>query len=61
MNGEVDPYASPAVDPTGPLPESREEGKLWRVEADRVLVRDGAVLPDVCMLSGFEGGRGFRW
>ena len=59
-----------ASDPTNPYapPESeapaRQEaigaGRFWRVEGDKLLVRDGAVLPDVCITSGATQNPGRR-
>jgi hypothetical protein len=49
MNGEVDPYVPPAVDPTRPLLESRDAGKLWQVVDGGLRVRNMASLPDVCI------------
>lgn len=56
---DVDPYLPPAQDPS---PEGAlvEHGRLWRVEDGKVLVQDGAVLPDVCILGGSAGAPGNR-
>ena len=62
MNPEsdIDPYAPPAADPTLPPALPDESGSLWRMEGGRLLVRDGAVLPEICILSGGKGDRGKR-
>lgn len=53
-----DPYAPPASDP-GPQVQESGEG-LWRVKAGKLLVRVGAVLPEVCVFDGWEKVPGFR-
>jgi hypothetical protein len=55
----VNPYAPPQAD-VGAPPAVRNTGEGWRIENDRLLVRDGAVLPDVCVLGGGPRGPGRR-
>lgn len=50
LSAEGNPYASTGVDPT-PVPDAA----LWRVEGEFLLVRDGAVLPDVPLFGKGEG------
>ncbi|MGE9266558.1 MAG: hypothetical protein ACQKBY_00565 [Verrucomicrobiales bacterium] len=48
----TNPYAAPASDPSAPpLPDMG-----FQVVGDRLLVRDGTQLPDVCLLSGATTG-----
>lgn len=55
----IDPYKAPAVNPEhGPDLDSPGQG--WRVEQGRLLVRDHARLPDVCLLGGQTGAPGRR-
>jgi hypothetical protein len=42
------PYASPSADPS-PMRMEVPDGSLWRVEEGRLLVRDRASLPDLCI------------
>jgi len=42
MNGDSDPYAPPAADPTGPPPSL-----AWRIEDKILMVRNGAELPAI--------------
>jgi hypothetical protein len=55
-----DPYAPPAADRSPQVPAGGINGFLWRVEGDRLLVRPGAVLPEVCLVDGTSGLRGIR-
>lgn len=48
MSEPVNPYAPPSTDPSAPGIEV-PDGSLWRVEDGRLLVRDHASLPDVCI------------
>lgn len=49
MNGDVNPYAPPSAEPSAPQTEV-PDGSLWRVEGGRLLVRNQASLPDICIL-----------
>ena len=57
MKDESNPYAPPGVDPTRSSPEPDHRGQGWRMDGLKVLIRDGAVLPDVCILGGPPGGQ----
>lgn len=55
----IDPYQGPLTDPE-PGPELEGVGQGWRVEQGKLLVRDHARLPDVCLLGGQKGEPGRR-
>ena len=57
MKEAANPYAPPAGEPSAPSPEDWA-GRLWRVEEGRLLVKDRASLPNVCIHGGAseEGG-----
>lgn len=59
MNREAEdnPYAPPASDQGEHQPQ--EPGQvLWRIEDDKLFVRPGAVLPEICLWDGTEGSPG---
>jgi hypothetical protein len=51
MNEEPNPYAPPRVEVAVPV-ASAGTGHGWRIENNKLLVRDGAVLPEICILGG---------
>lgn len=58
-SNSIDPYKAPAANPEqGPDMESPGQG--WRVEGGRLLLRDHARLPDVCLFGGQKGVPGRR-
>ncbi|WP_035609601.1 hypothetical protein [Haloferula sp. BvORR071] len=59
MSEELDPYAPPAA--SGWIkPVVVDAGHGWKVEGQSLWVRDAAVLPDVCIVSGKAGIGGRR-
>lgn len=54
------PYAPPLADSSPQPPAQASDQVLWRVQGERLLVRPGAVLPEVCLMSGAAGVRGRR-
>ncbi len=52
MIGEANPYTPPAVDE----PAAEQTDSAWRVEAGCIHLQDGAVLPEIDLLTGEEGG-----
>ncbi len=54
MKEELNPYEPPRVGSMA-LPAGEGEACDWRIEGDFLLVRDGAVLPAVCLWSGVNG------
>jgi hypothetical protein len=48
MSDLLNPYTPPSIEPSAPRMEV-PDGSLWRVEDGRLLVRNYASLPDVCI------------
>lgn len=55
MNNHIDPYAPPKVAEVFP-PELPVEG-TWKVDKGSLWVKDGAVLPDICLYGSAAGRR----
>lgn len=55
MTDPVNPYAPPSAELSAP-PIEVPEGSLWRVVDGRLLVRNGATLPRVCIFGTQESG-----
>lgn len=48
---KTNPYAPPRTEVAVPV-AATETGHGWRIENDKLLVRDGAALPEICILGG---------
>jgi hypothetical protein len=59
MSEELNPYAPPSSENAAPPPKIIF-GWHWKIVQGRLLARDGAVLPNVCILSGASDRLGLK-
>lgn len=53
MNGNLDPYIPPETDPE---PCQASSGSMWKILDGSLWVRDGVILPEICLYSSSPGG-----
>jgi hypothetical protein len=60
MSAEFNPYMPPEVEEPSVRPMGMPDGCRWRIEEGKLLVRDLASLPDVCIFGAPEAEPGLR-
>lgn len=60
MSEEFNPYLPPEVEEPSARPMGMPDGCRWRVEEGKLLVRDRASLPDVCIFGAPDAEPGLR-